>query len=271
MSQSEMLRISNWDRWQSYRRDRGQPPWIKVHRQLLRNLEWVELSDAQRGQLVAIWLLAADHDGAVPASPALIQKLCFMSRPPDLNLFIKLGFLESPQGGVTVASSRRQDVTPEAEAEAEQKRHMSGNGHDVDPVEQVFCHWQSEYDHSKAVLTPKRRKLIRAALKDYELTDLLRSISGYRLSPHHMGDNRNSTIYDDIELLLRDTKHIEAGLGFYRDPPKKPADLEQQRQEVKRLAELLGISERPAEQWGSFEKRVLDANDKRVAAISDNV
>ena len=34
--------ITNWRRWQTYRSDRGQPPWIKVHfeiRVLLR--EWV--------------------------------------------------------------------------------------------------------------------------------------------------------------------------------------------------------------------------------------
>ncbi|KKL61244.1 hypothetical protein LCGC14_2197270, partial [marine sediment metagenome] len=60
---TKKLRIRNWDKWQSYRRDRGQPPWIKVHRSLMRDMNWVSLSDAQRGQLVAIWMLAADQDG----------------------------------------------------------------------------------------------------------------------------------------------------------------------------------------------------------------
>ena len=58
----------NWDKWQTYRKDRGQPPWIKIHRRLMRNPEWVSLTDAERGQLVSMWLLAADHDGVKLAS-----------------------------------------------------------------------------------------------------------------------------------------------------------------------------------------------------------
>ncbi len=91
----ENLRIHDWDSWQSYRADRGQPPWIKVHRCLMRNVKWVGLSDAERGQLISIWLLAADQNGDVPADPVLLGKLCFMSDTPDVNKFIDLGFLDA--------------------------------------------------------------------------------------------------------------------------------------------------------------------------------
>jgi hypothetical protein len=115
----EYIQITNWDKWQSYRKDRGQPPWIKIHRRVMRNPEWVSLSDGERGQLVAMWLLAADHDGVIPASPEVIQKLCFMSKPPNLSKFHELGFLASNgcQDGVMLASSGSQVVTPKAEAE----------------------------------------------------------------------------------------------------------------------------------------------------------
>ena len=91
----EYLKIANWDRWQTYRKDRGQPPWIKIHRRVLRNPEWVSLTDAERGQLVVMWLLAADHDGVIPASADVTQKLCFMSEPLNINKFIELGFIEN--------------------------------------------------------------------------------------------------------------------------------------------------------------------------------
>jgi len=100
----EYLKITNWEKWQTYRSDRGQPPWIKIHRCVMRNPEWVSLSDAERGQLVAIWLLAADHDGVIPASAALIQKLCYMSKEPNLSKFNELGFING-----NMASSGRQD------------------------------------------------------------------------------------------------------------------------------------------------------------------
>ena len=112
------LKIRNWPRWQSYRSDRGQPPWIKLHRSLMRNPEWVSLTDAQRGQLIALWLLAADRDGVILASPCLLKKLCFMDTEPDIELFTSLNFIEPD---VIVASSWRQSDAPE-ESRVEESR-----------------------------------------------------------------------------------------------------------------------------------------------------
>lgn len=81
----KMLKIHNWEKWQSYRKDRGAPPWIKVHRSLLRDLKWLQLSDEERGQLVSMWLLAAEYDGEIPCDPALVKKLCSMDNEPDFH------------------------------------------------------------------------------------------------------------------------------------------------------------------------------------------
>jgi len=107
----EYLKIKNWDRWQSYRSDRGQPPWIKVHRCVMRNPEWVALSDAERGQLISIWLLAADNNGLIPSSPELIKKLCFMSSTLNLSKFIELDFI--CQSDVKTTPEGRQLDPPE--------------------------------------------------------------------------------------------------------------------------------------------------------------
>ena len=117
----DYLKISNWEKWQTYRSDRGQPPWIKIHRRVMRNPEWVSLSDAERGQLLSIWLLAADHDGTIPSDPKVIQRLCIMETIPNINKFTDLGFIENGRrhGGVMVASIGCQVDQPEAEAEAE--------------------------------------------------------------------------------------------------------------------------------------------------------
>ena len=61
------------------------------------------------------------------------------------------------------------------------------------------------------MLDAKRIKVIAAALEMYSEADLCRAIDGYRHSPLHMGDNQAVTVYDDIELFLRDAKHIEFG------------------------------------------------------------
>jgi hypothetical protein len=121
----EYWKVQNWDKWQTYRADRGQPPWIKVHRRLMRNPEWIALSDVERGQLVAIWLLAADRDGAIPASAELIQKICYMDSTPNIAKYVELGFIST--NGVKAASSRRQGDQPEAKAKAkaEKKKPMA--------------------------------------------------------------------------------------------------------------------------------------------------
>lgn len=121
------MKVRNWDKWQSYRRDRGQPPWIKIHRQVMRDPNWVSLTDAQRGQLVGIWLLAADRDGEIPDCPILLRKLCFLDSEPDLQLLTSMGFLEADasvtprrrQRDAKATPPRRRDDAPETETETE--------------------------------------------------------------------------------------------------------------------------------------------------------
>ena len=111
----------------------------------MRNPEWVALSDAERGQLVGIWLLAADHDGAIPASTDLIQKLCYLETKPNINKFIELGFI--CQNGVDVASRRRQDDQPKAETETDT---------DTKKNNALFC--QKDFDKFWLLYPIKREK-----------------------------------------------------------------------------------------------------------------
>ena len=110
------LYIHDWDIWQTYRRDRGQPPWIKVHRCLMRDHKWVALSDQQKGQLISMWILAADNDGSIPDDAKLVQKLCYLDSEPDLEYFVKQGLIDRD---AKATPKRRQHDAPEAETEAE--------------------------------------------------------------------------------------------------------------------------------------------------------
>lgn len=83
----------------------------------------------------------------------------------------------------------------------------------------VFAHWQEVHAHPTAKLTAGRARLIRSRLKDYTEQQLCDCISGYRRSPHHMGGNETGTVYDDIELMLRDAKHIEFGIRHLNSRP----------------------------------------------------
>lgn len=78
-----------------------------------------------------------------------------------------------------------------------------------DPVDQVFEAWTVSTGRTRSVLTPKRRRLIDAALKLYPLDDVIAAVRGWRHSRHHRGENDRSTVYNDLELLLRDAAQIE--------------------------------------------------------------
>jgi len=125
----QMLTVHDWDTHQSYRSDRGQPPWIKIHRAIIRHHKWAKLSDAERGQLVAIWILAADQDGRIPADARLVRKLCYMDDDPNLERFVALGFLDDDvkaldswrHDDATVTPTRRQGDAPEERREEEKK------------------------------------------------------------------------------------------------------------------------------------------------------
>lgn len=87
------MRVNDWDEWQSFRKDRGAPPWIKIHRSLMTNPKWAELTDSEKGQLVSLWVAAADNDGFLPDSPAVLRKICQLDQEPNINKFIRLGLM----------------------------------------------------------------------------------------------------------------------------------------------------------------------------------
>jgi hypothetical protein len=80
-------------------------------------------------------------------------------------------------------------------------------------VQMVFDHWVSVHRTPrrgpKPVLGDKRKSKIAKAIRDYGVEICLQAISGCAMSDWHMGDNPRRKRYDDIELILRDSAHIE--------------------------------------------------------------
>ena len=69
------LQVLRWKEFQHYGTIR-RPPWIKLHRQLLDNRQWHELSADAAKLLVECWLLASEgHEGALVGN--VIDDLCW--------------------------------------------------------------------------------------------------------------------------------------------------------------------------------------------------
>lgn len=76
-------------------------------------------------------------------------------------------------------------------------------------VEYVFAAWVESTGRSRVRLDDRRRKLIRIALRDYPMEDVLAAVDGWRHSAHHRGENDRATVYNDLSLLLRNGETIE--------------------------------------------------------------
>lgn len=121
------IKVKGWDKWQSFRKDRGTPPWIKLHRNLMSNPEWAQLSDTEKGQLVSIWIIAADKNGSISSDPGIIRKICQLDEVPNINKFIELDFLISDgcQDDANMTTKSQPDDAPEERRGEESREEKS--------------------------------------------------------------------------------------------------------------------------------------------------
>lgn len=77
------------------------------------------------------------------------------------------------------------------------------------PVQIVFDAWRESTGKAKAQFTAERQRVVVKALKTYPVDDLVDAVRGWRHSRHHRGENDAHTVYNDIELLLRNARNVE--------------------------------------------------------------
>ncbi len=110
---------------------------------------------------------------------------------------------------------------------------------------EVFEHWKLRMNHPRARIDKKRNSVILAALKmGYSVEELKEAINGCARSEWHMGQNDRRMIYDDIELILRDAKHIDSFMKYNvskdsLDEWKKPVELTRAQNSVASFMERL--------------------------------
>lgn len=121
------LRVPNWDEYQHYK-DRN-PPWIKLHNQLLDNFEFTTMPDESKAHLLAIWMLASRTNNKIPHDAQWISAKICASAKLNIALLVERGFLEEvPENSGVQEEERKcsnslagckQDACLETEAETE--------------------------------------------------------------------------------------------------------------------------------------------------------
>jgi len=113
------MRIRNFEKFQHFK-DRC-PPWVKLYRDLLDDVEWFELDPKAAKVLVMLWLIAsedASKQGALPDTKRLAFRLR-MSESDVKSACIKLSHWLI-QDDIEVISERYHDDAPETEKSREE-------------------------------------------------------------------------------------------------------------------------------------------------------
>jgi hypothetical protein len=126
-----IYKIVKWEIYQHYK-DRN-PPWIKLHTELLNSKTWVMLDDASRVLAIATMLIAARNNtnGEFDDDPVFFQKVAFLNQKPNFQPLVNIGFIEVVHTDASnmlatckqSASPEKRRVETETETETENKKH----------------------------------------------------------------------------------------------------------------------------------------------------
>lgn len=162
-------RIVEWNHYQHYK-DRD-PPWIKLHRDLLTSQTWVTLSDASRVLAIACMLIAAGTDNKIPTSAEYLKRRAYLNKEPDFKSLVEVGFVElvNDDNAVADASKMEQPQATDTECYSEESRDRDRDREEEE--ERAFGTFGLAAKRNgwpePAKLSDGRRKKIRARLDEH--------------------------------------------------------------------------------------------------------
>ena len=118
------MKIKNWTKFQHFKDRR--PPWVKLYRDILDDLEWHELDPLAAKVLVMLWLIASENDGRIPDNKTLAFRLR-LTEVKTKEIIIKLShWLEHDD--INAISDQYQSDSTETERETETKKEKKALG-----------------------------------------------------------------------------------------------------------------------------------------------
>lgn len=181
--------------------------------ELLRHVDLAEVTPPAR--LLYLGMRAMAVDGRLEATPRQLKAAVLPSDDVDVAELLRqlqawklVVSTDMPNGFLVRELDVRVAKPKKAAPQMTESR--------AELVRLVFVDYQRIMGKPQAKLDDKRRVVINRALDSgFTARQLAEAIHGYTFSRFHMGENDRNRRYDDIELLLRDAKHIEEGLELY--------------------------------------------------------
>ena len=149
------MKIKNWTKFQHFKDRR--PPWVKLYRDILDDLEWHELDPLAAKVLVMLWLIASEDDGRIPDTKTLafrlrltevktkeiVSKLSHWLEQDDINA-ISIGYqVDLPE----------RETETETETETKKEKNATKVACPPDVDQQIWDDWKQLRKAKKAPVT----------------------------------------------------------------------------------------------------------------------
>jgi hypothetical protein len=185
------ITIKNWSRFQHYKARR--PPWVRLHRSLLDDRAFAELSDFASRLLVLLWLIASEtksDDGTITGD---VEDIAFRVHRdvgevlPALQELALRGFVQMGTDDASTMLADRQQVAPEScpETETETEKKQTRRKRRVYPSEFLVV-WNIHRRGPKAKAHDEWRRAVGEVITQEELLTALRGYVG-TLTPDFQG------------------------------------------------------------------------------------
>jgi hypothetical protein len=117
------MRIKNWSKFQHFKDRR--PPWVKLYRDILDDMDWHQLDPLASKVLVTLWLLASEDEnqqGTLPDIKTIAWRLRLTEKQVSECIFKLSHWLE--QDDINAISGGYQSDRPETETKKETKKEI---------------------------------------------------------------------------------------------------------------------------------------------------
>ena len=173
------MRIKNWTKFQHFKDRR--PPWVKLYRDILDDLEWHELDPLAAKVLVMLWLIASENEGRIPDNKTLAFRLR-LTELKTKEIIIKLShWLEQDdinkisKGYQVDLPERETETETELETETKREKNATSVACPPDVDQQIWDDWKQLRKAKKAPVTETVVNSARkeAAKANMEFSDFL--------------------------------------------------------------------------------------------------
>jgi hypothetical protein len=144
------MKIKNWTKFQHFKDRR--PPWVKLYRDILDDIEWHELDPLAAKVLVMLWLIASEDEGRIPDTKTLAFRLR-LTEVKTKEVVNKLShWLEQDDINVISDVYQHDPLETERETETEKDKNKRGSRLALD-----FCltkEWEQFCQQTRPELSP---------------------------------------------------------------------------------------------------------------------